>query len=87
MNEKENLAKLRGLYLLRQNFLNSLKKPKLKATRSKWYWIHLLPYISGINKEKTLSKACLKMILQSFCNLYQKYCLFKKIYACLYLLF
>ena len=57
MNEKENLAELRGPYPPLDNFLNSLKKPKLKATRSKRYWIHLLPNIQGTNKEKRISKA------------------------------
>jgi len=38
------------------NFLNSLKNTKLKATRSKRYWIYLLPNIVGINKEKTIPK-------------------------------
>jgi hypothetical protein len=42
---KENLAELRRTIPPLDNFLNSLKKPKLKATRSKWYGIHVLPNI------------------------------------------
>jgi hypothetical protein len=71
MNEKKNLAELRGLIYSNNTFkhiFSSLKKTITRVNKSNWYWIHLLPNILGTNKEKRISKACLKMILQSFCK-------------------